>query len=886
MSTRKASAIIPGLLIYAKYFCIALSLAAPHARAQSTSESAEIIYSGDVAQLLRTQADQLNSAAEIYEFSLNNFEYAVYHGSRSGSVNTLLGKRGNDVDIASAVIAMMRNKGIPARYAVGNIRVPAGQLSNWVGVTSLDAALYLLKVQGTQGVTTSADKKWVELEHVWVEAFVPYDQYRGINAASPAIDCSQSANFSRCTWVALDASFKQKKHNDLELNPHDAVEFNYTAYYDALKNNDPSRRDKNPIQILEEQLSAWLRGNHPGKTLEDIEDAGQIIPIHEGLLPASLPYEILGAVRRYDTIAQHDAVPSESKKWGKKVSVVATMTVPASGGGTQTVNLGTATVLLSDLGIKRLTLSVDLQPSGGDWVPALFAKLDGQNITDQSSISPPVAGYTPALYDRFDLQLRMDGAPSVISDSGPEIIERNEAGMIGGYYVVVAGGEQCNPTQYVRAADRLLASSKQYKIVFNPSEASCTPSSGMGCTPYLDINSNGWDSSDRKMIESISASEDLTGGMLHVAASLYCSDFRRLNERVDRLMKAKTPLIGLLGLASSVYEVEYVNGTAFSVLPGGLLINVGHRTPGSFRTNASPLAFSNKQFELAVHGFSSLEHEVWQRLTGYDAISTVRGFQMARANGATMLNPKNNPSTNSVSGFISAMGFGNTAPAPFLLKTRSIFNTTPNSWAHSSVSGEDGFDLLKKSPAGISDPQRASFAYWNDAWDEIVACYDDVENTLNSLKATYGGGAKLTGGSLCYDPVLGAVTQIPAQTTIDQAINALQQGYANLRATYSYRFNLLDGSQGFSLNNFGMRNTSFADNLYTTESVEGFRDDMLLRDTAQGWVEYVMPSTLATGCQYRFEVSIRKYYSTASASLDQLTFSIANRGGGSPSACN
>ena len=57
-------------------------------------------------------------------------------------------------------------------------------------------------------MTLAADRSTVDFEHAWTEAFVPFDQYRGVNTVNPAVDCSQSANATRCTWTALDASFK------------------------------------------------------------------------------------------------------------------------------------------------------------------------------------------------------------------------------------------------------------------------------------------------------------------------------------------------------------------------------------------------------------------------------------------------------------------------------------------------------------------------------------------------------------------------------------------------------------------------------------------------------------------------------------------------------
>ncbi|MEI7464956.1 MAG: transglutaminase-like domain-containing protein, partial [Burkholderiales bacterium] len=208
--------------------CLTLIFLSPGAHAQLISESPEIVYTGDDARLLRDKADQLATAVAIYEYLHNTIEYSAYHGSRSGSVNTFLGQRGSDVDIATTLIAMLRSQNIPARYAVGTVRLPAAQVTNWLGVPQLDTAVEVLKSQGIQGVVLAADRSTVDFEHAWAEAFVPFDQYRGINTVIPAIDCSVAANAPRCTWVGLDASFKQKTYNGLNLDPYNAVSFDYT----------------------------------------------------------------------------------------------------------------------------------------------------------------------------------------------------------------------------------------------------------------------------------------------------------------------------------------------------------------------------------------------------------------------------------------------------------------------------------------------------------------------------------------------------------------------------------------------------------------------------------------------------------------------------------
>jgi transglutaminase-like putative cysteine protease len=317
---------------------------------------------------LADKSVQLGNAVAIYEYVHNYFEFSAYHGSRSGSINTFMGQRGSDVDIATALIAMLRSKNIPARYAVGKIRVLAAQLTNWLGIGNLDVAVQVLKDQGIQGVSLAADRSTVDFEHVWTEALISFDQYRGLTT-SASVDCSQSVNVARCNWIPLDGSFKQKTYNGLNIDPYNALSFDYTGYYNAIKDSATDtlkRKDKNPLTILEEQIATWLRTSNPGKTLEDVADAGQIIELHDGLLPASLPYAVTSTIRRYNSVALHDAVvpASEPKKWGKKLSIGIYMVAPLTGGGTLTVNLGAGNALLAELNTKRLTLTTEFPPPG------------------------------------------------------------------------------------------------------------------------------------------------------------------------------------------------------------------------------------------------------------------------------------------------------------------------------------------------------------------------------------------------------------------------------------------------------------------------------------------------------------------------------------------
>ncbi len=478
---------------------------APVYASDDISETPEIQYTATNAPDLYAKAEELSSPVKIYEYLLNNAGYALYHGSRSGSINTFLGLRGNDVDLASALIAMYRSRGIHSRYAVGTVRVAADQVMNWLGVTNFDLAVSIMKDQGIQNVTPDANKTYVDFEHVWVEAQIPYGNYRGAGQDAASTVCSA---LNDCHWVALDPSFKLKQYNDQAIDIYNNVQFDYPMYYDAIKNNDTTRMNKNSLEIYEEQILNYLQTNYPGKTLEDVAYTGDIIIQDNLILPASPPYTVVNTPRRYNSVADHDAVvpATEPKKWGKKLSMQFKVS-----NGSITIYTSGGTALLADLTTKRLTATTEPNSSGN---PEVVVRLGGieiaRPIKADGTFNPPLT-----IGNSFDITVSMDSAPAPTSGGTDEIISATYSGIIGGYYLLTTGGETSNWTQVHRAAQQLLDANQQYKIVFNTSETGCDITSGINCTPYVDINGNGtYDANDQKLLDDKPALDDMTGGLL------------------------------------------------------------------------------------------------------------------------------------------------------------------------------------------------------------------------------------------------------------------------------------------------------------------------------------------------------------------------------------
>lgn len=143
-----------------------------------------------------------NDPVAMFEYVRNTIVFTPYGGSRKGAGETLAELSGNAWDQASLLIALLRSAGYPARYVTGTVEVPAAAVTAWTGTQSVRGALELLNSSGVAatGITGGGDFDAVRMEHVWVEALVPLDDYRGVQARP-----------GEYAWQPFDPSYKAVK---------------------------------------------------------------------------------------------------------------------------------------------------------------------------------------------------------------------------------------------------------------------------------------------------------------------------------------------------------------------------------------------------------------------------------------------------------------------------------------------------------------------------------------------------------------------------------------------------------------------------------------------------------------------------------------------------
>lgn len=933
-------------------FCAASSFAAD----SNLGESGEIKfckgllspYTGCPAAELRKQADLLVSPVAIYEYVRNNYDYALYFGALSGSINAYQAGRGNDVDLAATLIAMLRSQNIPARYAVGTVELAVSDVQLWLqvdqGATSLPTSL--MKNQGIQRVQYTGDKNsGMQFEHVWVEALVPYTKYRGAGAQTTL--CTAVSPPSECHWVSLDPSFKKYDmgsgvNGPAPLDPYKALNFEtsfpYVAgsdssflnkYYNAIKNGDGYFKDKNPLEIYQEQVLKWMRTNAPGKSINDIFASKGIVTEYAGLLPASLPYKISGSVSSYDSIADHDAaVPSkELKPWGLRVNVQIQVAC-----GSSFCESNPKYFYLTDLIYQRAAIVVQavtnnlvLRAGGVDTViltPTEMTALSGKPSVSSFTIvlttdGAPATDVTASYVDVIEC----DGTTRKVGAAGPgftdEITKACYRATWGSYNILALGGESSNWGQVHRAADDLLGAIKKYPIVFDPSYLTpagkkCTEvKNTFGCPPFVDSNGNGVrDASEKRLSDSPQAMDELTGGVLYAAAMQYFSQLRDHIASLDKINKIKTPIVGFMGLVSSGSSPSYIGDTAYSIKPDGMLIDMkGMNVHGCWRIDGS--GTSNSHCDMIGHIASSLEHETWQALTGYDAISTVRGIQIALNDNATSLMNLNKSATvDDIQSMYGGFGYSSAPPSNFIYHEYRI--AFPVSWGlparqynfaawsdplpgHSDFvnptdQNHDGthcFSMIKKAPVSKSDSHLGWMWYQNDDW------WLGVGYSLGGDIKRWQGLESSNGLSYVFtkNQVDRFGQTIPAGKNLKFAID---QTYRYMKNSF---FPMADQGSGLPYSfvdyfdrNVGPQNFNQADFVYRECSdpaakaqpvmrIQQIRDFLMWQDLSMTSAQVVIPSKRTKGSGFDFSVSVQKVFDKNTGRLLMDTLDISNTAG-------
>ncbi len=301
-----------------------LSKAAPSATAPVAADLADttdIILTPAVKQL----AQQLdNNPTKIFAWAYDNIRMVPTWGASQTTAQMLDSRRGNAHDNATALIGLLRAANVPARYITGTIEVPIGIAQSWLGGVDAAGVQRLLTQGGIRhtAIVTGGAVQAIQMEHVWVEAWIDYAPARG---ALPARVGGGD------TWVPLDAAFKR---GVLVTAPNVAQQINYsstnlTPRLNAATLNNSTRRISAVTSAmlladaaahkdgLDRVIAAGPNGA-AGATTAELFTRSDSTAYPLGFLAGTLQYKIVTTLDRAATL-------TDAQRWSVRVSMYASL---------------------------------------------------------------------------------------------------------------------------------------------------------------------------------------------------------------------------------------------------------------------------------------------------------------------------------------------------------------------------------------------------------------------------------------------------------------------------------------------------------------------------------------------------------------------------------
>ena len=682
----------------------------------------------NITNEMRTLAETLGySPVKIFQYVSNQIGFEPYWGSLKGAEGTLVSGSGNDTDQASLLIALLRASKIPARYVQGTIQFDNEdpRLLDWLGVKTFTGANGVMGRGLINPSYTPAGSKpgHLEFKHVWVEACVPYRNYRGAVAEKTGY-----------RWIPLDPSFKERSYqNGIAIN----VDFDYAGYL-ASRQNGP---DSLPQEKYLRQVEAWIKSQPPGYGANALKDAGYAVndqPPHSfDILPASPPYRVKNFISWGSGLtAEVDTVPDTHRY---KLAIT-------------TDGLSSPAVIsLPKDALHRITFAYASSSTNGAFaLPTVPYPQPGYYMECPSGISSCFAGADaiPQIKIEGNIVVTGNALPGGIVSSANCFQFSGKTlctitGVLPRIYslslTLTLGGQQVNKVDFknkIKTTDYMSLQAFAFQVSDRLlQERAARLLNGVRNPPK---DSNGFDNLD-----------ETVGEFLHLAGLKYMRYFSDAGKRIARIDGGSGWSGNHLGLTAVSSDIDYVFDLPYAIssptknflvdVPGGQSRNVDLSTGNSVW----------KTFLLTGYAGSAYESYLWQENAKLDAVSTVRGMQYARESGIEILT------------LTPAMCAGSPAPidgADILGKLSSNANSTLN---YTSQNITDIRNLVCASGYTVTLP-RSLIQYQN--WLGLV--YFSELNNGTSMKTGFIIGGAYHGGytvgnytSLCYTCNLAPIMQ-------------------------------------------------------------------------------------------------------------------------------
>ncbi|MEN8263836.1 MAG: transglutaminase domain-containing protein, partial [Nitrospirota bacterium] len=243
---------------------------------------------------IQALADSLgNDPLEIYRYVYNNYDYAPYYGSLKGSLDTYWEKEGNDYDLSSLLIALLRASNIPARYVRTNVLMRIEQVMALVDIYDPMGALSYLSSGGFPRLGYGTDSKgrgYARIEHVYVEAYLPYSNYRGTGEDSAGE-----------LWVPLDPTIKKYRVLQEGLDFASEMGFDWKTLFDEYIAN---LQGITPMEYYEKRVENFVSDNYPNETVDSLKRTMEIDTMQFDFLPGTLPFYVTEVIDSFSEVPQ------------------------------------------------------------------------------------------------------------------------------------------------------------------------------------------------------------------------------------------------------------------------------------------------------------------------------------------------------------------------------------------------------------------------------------------------------------------------------------------------------------------------------------------------------------------------------------------------------
>lgn len=528
---------------------------------------------------VREEFANLESVLEVYQYIKNNYMMEYYFGSRKGAVGASAEKAGNDYDIASLLIGVLRDRNIPARYAKSEIEITAEQAMEWTATDDINVAIRSIAALGipTTGMISDGETVAVRLEHTWVEAYVPYTDYRGTGNRS-----------GERLWIPLDASFKKSAHlagTDIEtINAYMKDESNYLNENSVINGVSVS----NIAKMVDGEESAFVKYmlENGYDSVAQVFGGKEIIYEDLGYLPLSLPYNTVSDTERYDDIPVDYTDTINFELFGNS----------ASGNNIYGDDFINETIYAPDVYGKRLTLT---------YVSATQA--DSDVISEHGNIFS-----TPAYLVKMKPQFAIDGE-------------------------VIAEGGVCNTgytQKYIITLSNKASSQNNSEITNNVIVGgmySIVLDYGNVSEVELKNVKSVVDNFSSIMTEDNCYTETYMGELLYAIGKLYFSQLDTYNEVVAGVHNVTATRSLSLGIIGFNANVTYSFGVPSELKEGGIFLDIGHDVHCVVSNDNSNE--SEKKFMLEAGMYASaMEHGILEQVTGVESVSTIKALQYAQQN--------------------------------------------------------------------------------------------------------------------------------------------------------------------------------------------------------------------------------------------------------------